>query len=259
MHESHQEHAPDVRLAVTSGGIIAAEGRAITEASKRPALLVSYVYLDPFLKNQRLFHYRDWALDSGAFSAHQQGTEISNRAYIDAALQLRASDPTLTDVFALDVIGDWRASLKNTEEAWAAGLEAIPCFHAGEPWDALLEMARTYPKIALGGVALQRTKQKMAWAHQCFARVWPKRIHGFGYGSKAAILGLPFHSTDATNWEVGPCKFGSWRSFGGALSVRGSKQNLRSEVEYYLKIEAQARKRWKKEMALLASIPEVQR
>jgi hypothetical protein len=29
------------------------------------------------------------------------------------------------------------------------------------------------------------------------------------------------------------------------MSVRGSKQNLRSEVEWHLKLEAKARQKWK--------------
>ena len=50
------------------------------------------------------------------------------------------------------------------------------------------------------------------------------------------MMKFPFHAVDATNWEIGPCKFGRWQSFGN-LSVRGSKQNLRAEVEWHLKLE----------------------
>ena len=56
-------------------------------------------------------------------------------------------------------------------------------------------------------------------------------------------MALPWDSVDATNWELGPCKFGQWRSF-GKMSVRGSKQNLRAEVEYYLKLERKARRKF---------------
>jgi hypothetical protein len=218
----------------------------------KPALLVSYVYLEPFLAKQSKYQYRDWVLDSGAFSAHNSGKEIKLQSYIDCCKRLMDSDKTLTEVYSLDVIGDWKASLKNTEEMWRQGVPAIPCYHWGEPWDALTGMAKDYPKIALGGVALQKTGLKTKWAEQCFARAWPKRIHGFGYGSARSILSLPWDSVDATNWEIGPCKYGQWRSF-GKMSVRGSKQNLRAEVEYYLKLEKQARNKFKNVMAQLGS------
>ncbi len=163
-------------------------------------------------------------------------------------------DPTLTEVFALDVIGDWKESLNNTEEMWRQGIPAIPCFHYGEPWELLKRLAKDYPKIAIGGCVGKRDKDK--FAGQCFARVWPKKLHGFGFGSEQSIMLYPWHSVDATNWEIGPCKFGRWASFGNAnISVRGSQQNLRAEVEWYLELERKARNRWKKEMAQLATLP----
>jgi hypothetical protein len=131
---------------------------------------------------------------------------------------------------------------------WAQGVEAIPCYHVGEPESILKGIAKDYPKIALGGCVGYRDKDN--FAAQCFARVWPKKIHGFGFGSEKSVMALPWHSVDATNWEIGPCKFGRWQSY-GKMSVRGSKQNLRAEVEWYLALEQRARQRWKKEMAKL--------
>lgn len=250
------QKAPTVRLAYFS---IPAVDQALEKENKvsesinnnKPALLVSYVYLKPFLEKQNQYQYRDWVLDSGAFSAHNSGTEIKLQDYIDCCKRLMDSDNTLSEVYSLDVIGDWKASLKNTEEMWRQGIPAIPCYHHGEPWDALKGMAKDYPKIALGGVAI-KWSIKNKFAEQCFARVWPKRIHGFGYGSEKSIMAMPWDSVDATNWEIGPCKFGQWRSF-GKMSVRGSKQNLKSEVEYYLKLERKARRKFQKHLAALGS------
>jgi hypothetical protein len=224
----------------------------LSEPNDKPALLVSYYYLQPFLKAKASYHFRDWVLDSGAFSAHNSGAEIKLQDFIDVAKRLKETDPQLTEVFALDVIGDWKASLKNCEEMWRQGVEAIPCYHVGEPEHVLKTIAREYPKIAFGGAVGIRGDRKTRWAEQAMARVWPKKVHGFGYGSERAILTVPFHSVDATNWEAGPCRFGSYKSFGGAqLSVRGSNHNLRPEVEWHLDLERRARKRWHREMAQL--------
>lgn len=216
-----------------------------------PALLVSFFYLKAFAANKTKYRYRDWVMDSGAFSAYNSGVTIDLDAYTETCKQQLAEDPTLTEVFALDVIGDWRASEKNTRFMWDAGVPAIPTYHVGEPESVLIGLARDYPKIALGGAVGFR--QKDAWAAQCFARVWPKPIHGLGFGSEKSLMALPWHSVDATNWEIGPCKFGRWASFGN-MNVRGSKQNLRAEVEWYLALERRARQRWAKQMALLADI-----
>jgi hypothetical protein len=41
------------------------------------AILVSFYYLEPFLKNQHLYQYRDWMMDSGAYSAYHSGKHIT--------------------------------------------------------------------------------------------------------------------------------------------------------------------------------------
>ena len=95
---------------------------------------------------------------------------------------------------------------------------------------------------------------KIDWALQCFGRIWPKRVHGFGYGTEAALMRVPFHSADATSWEMGPCAFGRWKSFGGKLSVR-QHHDITSEVVWYLEMERKVQARWRKEMAVLESLP----
>lgn len=250
--------SPSIRLAHVPGAqgdnnLLGQRGVEQLPQGRRPALLISYVYLPTFVEKQLMYAYRDWALDSGAFSAHVSGTEIDLQDYINCCKALLESDTTLTEVFALDVIGDWKASLRNTEEMWRQGIPAIPCFHYGEPWDLLKGLAKDYPKVAIGGCVGKRDKD--AFAGQCFARVWPKALHGFGFGAEESILMYPWHSVDATNWETGPCAFGRWRAFGGNLSVRGSSQNLRAEVEWFLDLELRARERWKTEMGKIEYQP----
>ena len=247
--------APTIRLAhdaVAQGNNVLMGKHGVKQIPRErgPALLISYVYVKNWLKNKHLFSYRDWVLDSGAFSAHHAGVKINLQDYIDICKRLKESDPTLTEVFALDVISDWKATLKNCEEMWRQGVEAIPCYHVGAPEHVLKTIARDYPKIALGGAVGYRKKNE--WASQCFSRVWPKKIHGFGFGSEKSIMMLPWHSVDATNWEIGPCKYGRWASMGGqSLSWRGGDQNLRAEVEWYLQLEQRARQKWSGAMTAL--------
>lgn len=210
---------------------------------RKPALLISYAYLGPFAEERHRYIYRNWSLDSGAFTAHSTGVAVDHQQYLDTCKRLLRTDPTLEEVFALDVIGDHDATLRNVEEAWRQGVPAIPTYHVGEPESYLLHLKRHYPKIALGGAVGYRRKAE--WAELCFKRVWPHKVHGLGFSDPDCVMRLPWHSVDASSWEVGPCKFGRWRAYGGAhLRQRGSKQVLRAEVEYYLKMETQAMERW---------------
>lgn len=218
-----------------------------------PALLVSFWYLESFEKRRHLFRYRDWVMDSGAFSAHNSGVTIDIQEYIDTALRLQASDPTLTEIYALDVIGDPDASLRNCEEMVRQGVRALPTFHMGSPW-SMLDALRDYPKIALGGMVGKPRPAKQRFIEQAFARLWPMKIHGFGLASEDMLLRSPFHSADASSWELAPTKFGSWKAF-GKLPVRGAGQDLRPEVEWYLKMERRLRAHWAREMSLLERQP----
>jgi hypothetical protein len=226
-----------------------------TPRYRQPALLVSYWYWQTFSTERPHYVFRDYALDSGAFSAYNSGATIDLGQYIDKCRHLLANDPQCTEVFALDVIGDWRAGLRNTERMWEAGIPAIPTYHISEPEHVLKHLAATYPKIAIGGgVGLHLTKKK-AWVAQVFARVWPKPIHGLGMGSAQLAMGFPFHSMDATNWEMAPAAYGQWKSMPGA-SIRGGNQPLRMEVEWYLRLEERVQARWRAEMQVLAEMLE---
>lgn len=218
-----------------------------------PSVLVSYAYYRAgFAKYKTEYEYRDWSLDSGAYTAFHAGKAIDLNEYIDFCRELLATDKTLEEVFALDVIGDWKASAKNTEKMWAAGVPAMPVFHPGEPWSALYEMAKTYPKIAFGCGSF-RGKARQEWVEQVFARTWPKKIHGLAVGDEKTILSFPFHSCDASTWILRAQGFGAWHLY-GRMPLRGTN-NLASQVEYYLKLQQKARTKWKKEMTVLAALP----
>ena len=247
----------DLRLALTGDGKHYREYFETPEGKEYlPAILVSFPYLPAFLKEKHKYHYRSWALDSGGFSMQQDlGVSIDIDEYAETCLDLFKNDPTLVEVFTLDELNDIDKTLKNTERLWSAGVPAIPVYHAGEPKDYLQHLKKVFPgKIALGGVAKEKGKKKMLWAQDFFAEVWPMRVHGLGFGAEEPLMALPFHSVDTSSWEAGPCRFGNWRAFkaqGASMSIRGSDQDLRAEVLWYLKLERKAQSRWRKELQRL--------
>ncbi len=226
------------------------------EDCPKAALLVSYHYRATFMRFKDQVHYRDWVLDSGAFSAHNSGKVIDLQEYIDFCLKWQEEDESLTQVFGLDVIGDAEASLKNCEEMERQGVNVTPTFHMGSPWEALEELKK-YPRIAFGGMVRRPANLKKEWLDQCFARIWPKRIHAFGVASKDILMRFPFHSADASNWEIAPAAFGSWKSFDNQIKTRGVNINLQPEVLRYLELEKQLRNKWAHEMGILEKLPTV--
>lgn len=213
-----------------------------------PALLVSFAYFKQFSAQRERYCFRDYSLDSGAFTAKKTGIPVDLDGYTAACQRLLADDPQCTEVFALDEIGNPEASLRNTETMWRVGVQAIPTYHYGSPVEALLELRR-YPKIALGGAVGLHAKEKRRWVEACFARLWPKRIHGFGMMARDLLFAVPFESVDASNWELAPAGFGNYKSMGKPhRAPRGAAVNLRAEVEWYLKLERELKQRWRREL-----------
>lgn len=217
----------------------------------RPSILVSFAYRREWSKISNDLGldgrtpWREVVLDSGAFTAYQTGKQVDIIEFAEWVDEQKRN-PLVTEVFTLDVIGgDWRESLANTEYLWKRGIEAIPVFHVGEPVDVLKQLARDYPKISLGGAVGYRKRDE--WAALCFKEVWPKKMHGLGYG-ETSLWKLPFHTIDNSSWAYGPSKFGDFHSL-KTKQIRGKRvsigtHNVRCEVDYYVREEQRLRRFW---------------
>lgn len=234
------------------------DGLAAMNYTREPQpYLLSYHYWKTQPRLRVVPRCRHWVLDSGAFTAHTQGTPISLDEYTADCLDLLQGDAPPAEIYGLDVIRDPEATMRNVEEMHARGVPALPTFHLGSPWHYLEDMAKRYDKIALGGMVRQAGLR--GFAEQCFARVWPKKIHGFGVGRMELLNAVPFHSVDSSTWTLGPCGFGYWRAFG--LSVREGPspsndgatraEKLAIEADAYAKIERRLKARWARELAQL--------
>lgn len=172
-------------------------------------VLVSYAAGRDALVN-RMEAFDDVFVDSGAFTAKQQGRPIQLSDYI-AVLDDLAPDTYA----ALDVIGDAEATRANVDAMRDAGLDPVPVFHCRSDWSYLqqyLDEGCTY--IALGDVATGeiRRGELEVWFDACFRLMrdyWPVRVHGFGVTRQWALERYPFYSVDSTTWLVGG-KWGNW-------------------------------------------------
>lgn len=246
----HLAHVPGAQ---GDNNLMGRNGIAPMPDSHLPSILISFAYLDMFLPIQYKYKYRDWMMDSGAYSAYNSGKTIDINKYIDTCHELREKDKTLTEIIALDVIGSGEGSLKNAIYMKEQGVDCIPVFHIGDDWQILKEYCKNYYKVGLSCRFGESVTESMRFYEQCFAREWPKKFHSFGWIDEKMLMSYPLHSCDSTSWEVGPCAFANWKFF-GKISIRGSAQNLRSQIEWYMELEQRLRNRWVREMKLLDTL-----
>ena len=198
-------------------------------------------------------------MDSGAYSFLNSGEKAENRDFITFAAHVRKTDLKLRHIFALDVIGNPEQSLANALEAKAAGLEVIPTWHAGEPIEFAQEMAKHFPRLALGGMVgrvnndahLLDPNAKQHHAQKFFHAVWPKWVHGFGISGDDLLSEFPFASCDSTTWSFRPSRYGDWKSFNMHMPLRitkDTKDTLRSEVDWFMDRECFHNAQWRREL-----------
>lgn len=210
-------------------------------------LLVAYPELAKFNKVRHEYNVGQWFLDSGAFGVHNSGKTIDINDYIAVA-----KDSDAAEVAGLDVIGDPEGTRRNVEYMLEQGVDCLPTFHIGTPWEYLDWIASVTDKMAIGGIA-RGGVDKAGWLDQVFARIWPKKVHAFGMTKTNMLMRWPFHSADSTTYCFCSKRYGSWRGFNGKREYLGVRTDvdLWVEVGDYLKIERLLKHRWKRQMKQL--------
>lgn len=169
-------------------------------------ILVSFHYFrtDKFAERLAAFDRKPLVFaDSGGFSAMSVGADVTVPDY-GAWLTDHAS---LIDVAAtLDVIGDHKATAKNTAALERMGHQVAPVFHVGSPWPVLKKLVKEHKLIALGGMVPHARSNGDAlrrWLTYA-VRIGEDagcRFHAFGITAPKIIAPLPLFSIDSTTWK----------------------------------------------------------
>ncbi|SLG40073.1 Uncharacterised protein [Mycobacteroides abscessus subsp. abscessus] len=176
----------------------------------RPRILLSYAYAAPASKADLAGMRADILIDSGAFTAHTTGKAINIDAYTDWLAE-RAG--TYTAAFALDVIGDPVASLRNYERQRARLPESvtlIPTWHVGSDWSHLESLCSATDYVGIGGLVPLMGRSKLLMQYTVKAHVIARgrgaRLHGLGITSYEVVNKLPWRSVDSSSWTY-PSRF----------------------------------------------------
>lgn len=133
-------------------------------------------------------------LDSGAFSAWTQGKPVSLDGYIEYLLE---NGDRWDQTVALDVIGDFDATIDNWEIMKSAGLDPAPVWGYGAPVEHLDEFVQSGAElICLGGMAKRSHSERMHMSQFAMNRHPDQRFHGLGIGDRR-VSQLPWASVDS--------------------------------------------------------------
>jgi hypothetical protein len=181
-------------------------------------------------------------LDSGAFSAFTKGTKVDIRAYSQFVRDNVNIIEIVTDEFGqelvlasvLDVVGSAEKTWYNQRTMEDLGTPPLPCFHYGEPIEALEYYLENYTYITLGGMVPISTPQLITWLDRLWDQYFtdehgrPKlRVHGFGLTSLTLAERYPWYSIDSSTWVQAAAMGGIMLPEHGVLSISNTSPTMK--------------------------------
>lgn len=172
-------------------------------------LLVSYSFFNPnvsqfFLNNQDTTRF---VLDSGAFTAWKAGKPI----HLDTYCKFLESLPVKPwRYFALDVIGNPDATMKNYQIMLSRGFNPIPVFTRGDELSVIDEYYKTSDVVGLGG--LVGTQNNKGYVKSLMSIIGDRKTHWLGFTNIDFIRHYKPYMCDSSTISSG-VRFGEARMF----------------------------------------------
>lgn len=159
--------------------------------------LFSFAYQDVYNKLSSKVDKKHIVMDSGGYSIHTSGLELTIDDYINFLKTARYNH-----AFNFDVIGNPEQTYLNQKYIEENGLQVIPVFHIGTPYKWLQKyIDEGYDYISLGGMVGKHNKYKIPFLNKCFALGMKNggvKFHGLGLGHDYCKK-YPLYSIDNSN------------------------------------------------------------
>lgn len=171
-------------------------------------LLLSFAFHDRLdhstIKNRLPSGSLVW-IDSGAFTAYTTGKQVTVAQY---AAHLEANRGSWDYAFTLDVIGDHRASMRQTEKLIGMGYPVIPIFTFGTPMKEFRALCRDYGYVGAGGIVpLAKDRARVLKYLRTLTHVadeYGTAVHALGITGRQTVIQSRVWSADSSTVSRAP-------------------------------------------------------
>lgn len=162
-------------------------------------------------------------LDSGAFTAYSSGKEIKLDDYCKFLDNLPFKP---WNYFALDVIGNPEATMRNYEIMLSRGYKPAPVFTFGDDLSVIDEYYKTSDFIGIGGLVGRPSNEMLIGLDKILKKVNGRKAHLLGFTKVEYLKLLKPYSCDSSNW-TGGARYG-WSDLylGGGKFKRITKKDF---------------------------------
>jgi hypothetical protein len=172
----------------------------VIDTDARVNLLVAYPYWNAPFNAWIKQHSADVRLliDSGAFTAWRGGKVIELDDYCRF---LEALPVHPWRYFALDVVGDPAATMRNFEAMIRRGFKPVPIFTRGEDVSVLEDYYKHSDVVGIGG--LVGTPKKKPFVNGVMKRIGKRRVHFLGFTGEDYLKFYRPYMCDSNSWDYG--------------------------------------------------------
>jgi hypothetical protein len=193
----------------------------------RANILQSFYYADEWTERM-IPHFKNFLLDSGAFTFFSAGKDVDWVQYIrDYADFINRNN--IQRFFELDIdaligyekVVDYRKMLEDL-----TGKAVIPVWHKSRGKDNFHQMCEEYKYVSIGGIVSKEIKRNEYPVFKYLINEAHKqgcKIHGLGFTNLKGLEEYKFDSVDSTAWVSGN-RFGHIYKFNGMTMEKVNKQ-----------------------------------
>ena len=182
-------------------------------------------YIEVLNQNEKKIKF---LLDSGAFTAFNNGEPINLEEY---CAFVKNPPVKIWKYFALDVIGNPKATKKNYYTMLDKGLNPIPIFTRGENPKTLNEYYKTSDIVGVGG--LVGTKANNAFVNGIMKLVKKRKVHLLGFTKPEYVKYYKPYMCDSSAWLTAP-RYGTITIYlgnGNRIKIEKKKINTLSKYK----------------------------
>lgn len=163
-------------------------------------VLVAYPYMKKKLVEALVENASrvDLLLDSGAFTAWNAGKPVHLDAYCEFIETLPIKP---WRYFALDVIGDADATMRNYKTMLERGFTPIPVFTPSQKFEDIEEYYKTTDMIGCGGLTTKFGAESIRYLRKVMAATKGRKIHLLGYTKPDYIKYFRPTTCDSSSWS----------------------------------------------------------
>lgn len=147
----------------------------------------------------------DLLIDSGAFTIWTEGLKTGRRLDLmdDYCQFLKQYRHLFWDYIAMDVIGEWKDTMRNLEHMLGQGLNPRPVLTLDMPLSLMPELNAVKGAVCIAGAVGKRKTFYMQRVQLAHREVPESRLHGLGFCAWPEIVRLPLDSVDSSSYIRG--------------------------------------------------------